>query len=1065
MKNVKASLSLILSLSCLALVACNESEKTDLPRNAEPTTSLQTITQPIYGGTVDNGDMAVVGLYDSDPMGMGIKCTGVLIHPNWVLTSAKCVTSEVFNNIPQTDVNNLKILVGKTESNATLYAIAGPEYVFWPDSYKTNDSKGDIALIKLKTSISRENVVPILPHPRWLMLKNNNFPINVDVVGYGIDPSDSHYGIINSSIGLNNSGTKRKATRQYDTYCGKGDPSNSTQGCSKSNVREYGCRVGADCSNPNLNAGITDQTVTLKIPYGAMAITKSTSQIDSVNAFGLDVGRPSIYTIGGQRYVTGILVDSSPFHQKGWNIDTAVMDYYDWIISHAPEIRTQYKEICGNGIDDDGNGKTDDDDAACKACPNGIINVNEDCDGTKFREDKTTCAAWYPEKWSGGNVSCNDDCTLNTDACQPKKFCGDGEIIAPEECDGTVFPNNSASCADFSDSYTSGNLNCTSECKIDTSNCVSAPICGDGKVNGDEICDGDKFKNNRKACNTLFPELYESGQVTCKPNCQEFDTSACVKWCGNGSLNNNKDTHEVCDGDKFGNKTCETEVGMGSTGTLVCSDNCLQIDTTNCSKPSNCGNGRINADENEECDGEVFPDDKVNCADYDGYIKGTVTCNKNCTINYDTCEAGPKCGDGVVGDNEVCDGTNFKDNQVYCKNLFPDQYKSGKVTCNSDCTYNVSECVSYCGDGTVSSTKGEACDHGMTDKFPTNKNTCEKVVGPGSAGKLHCSTDCKTIEIDECTPTEYCGDGIVNGNENCDGDQFRDGKTECSAWDSRYGEGNVICTKNCYLQFSCELKPVCGDGKLTGEEPCDGTLFKNDRSLCKLLDSSQYQGGRVTCTSDCKLDWSTCQTTVTTPDEICDNEIDDDGNGQTDCADEACASDATCRQKLCGNGTVDYGEECDTNAFYDDEDNCSEWMLSYKSGKVTCNQDCTVNYEKCSVNEAEICDNKQDDNGDGRIDCDDFQCKDFKGCEADTDPNAGTDDPDEPGTDNPDQPGTDNPDQPGTDTPTDNDDSNKKKSSGDSCSAMPLSNTGVPMGAWLLGLLGLGALVRRRQRG
>ena len=41
-------------------------------------------------------------------------------------------------------------------------------------------------------------------------------------------------------------------------------------------------------------------------------------------------------------------------------ISTAVQDYHDWILSKAPEVASQFVEVCGNGIDDDGNGLVDD---------------------------------------------------------------------------------------------------------------------------------------------------------------------------------------------------------------------------------------------------------------------------------------------------------------------------------------------------------------------------------------------------------------------------------------------------------------------------------------------------------------------------------------------------------------------------------------------------------------------------------------------------------------------------------------------------------------------------------
>lgn len=49
------------------------------------------------------------------------------------------------------------------------------------------------------------------------------------------------------------------------------------------------------------------------------------------------------------------------------------------------------------------------------------------------------------------------------------------------------------------------------------------------------------------------------------------------------------------------------------------------------------------------------------------------------------------------------------------------------------------------------------------------------------------------------------------------------------------------------------------------------------------------------------------------PAEICDNGVDDDGDGDIDCADSDCAGDPACAGggPICGDGTCDAGESCD----------------------------------------------------------------------------------------------------------------------------------------------------------
>ena len=940
--------------------ACEEpTQEIAVPGGIE---ALEAAQNPILNGTRDDGDMAVVGLFEvTEKLENGnfkgsIYCTGTIIHPYWVLTAAHCVTETDGSTVtPSSKNSRLMIYVGTDrKKSGHVYEIWGVNQIYWHPNYvDANKSGNDIALIKLKNKMTREDVTPILPHPKWLIFNDYQMPVNMKLVGFGYD----HNGVTE---------IKNQKIMPINFYCGAGNPTNSINGCPlKNEVHVQGCHP-----NPYYceSKGYVDYYTKVTMSYGTLY-----HSIEAGGECNGDSGGPSISTIGGVQYVSGVTSWGDPVCHA-FNISTSVADFYDWIINTAPEIVFQYKEICGNGIDDDGNGKIDNADPACIYCGNNIVNVGEACDGSHFSGDRTTCTAWDSNLYSGGNVSCNNDCTVNFENCIAFDFCGDGKLKDDEECDGTVFVNDMKTCSDFDRGFTSGDLKCTDKCEIDVTDCRADAKCGDGIVEGDEDCDGTKFYKNYTSCNTIFPDLYDSGKVKCTKKCK-YDTHDCVSWCGNGSLN--KKVGEVCDGDKFGGETCETLVGKGSTGTLKCRYNCTQIDTSGCSKPLNCGNGTLDVD--EECDGELFPNAKTKCSDYDtSFSKGTVSCNANCTRNDSLCELG-HCGNGVLDDGEVCDGTKFLGNKYACKTLFPDQYSSGQVTCSDNCEYDTSACVPLCGNGSVNTSKGEVCDHGETDKFTSSANTCEKVVGEGSTGTLICADDCQSIITVGCSEPAFCGDNIVNNNEQCDGTAFPGNKITCSAWDSKYNDGLVGCT------YACQL------------------------------------------------DYSNCR--ENTNKEICNNQIDDDENGFVDCADPACASDSACHSSTqCGNRILDSGEECDGSVFLDNKTQCSEWMDVFKSGTVTCSFDCTVNYAACSTELAEICDNKIDDNQNGRIDCDDEACLHFEGC-----PGAG-EQPDPPG----------NPGEQGSNQFSDSD-----------CSSAPLIPTGFPWG-FVLGMFGLGILMRRR---
>ncbi|MBN2577341.1 MAG: hypothetical protein JXP73_22450, partial [Deltaproteobacteria bacterium] len=140
------------------------------------------------------------------------------------------------------------------------------------------------------------------------------------------------------------------------------------------------------------------------------------------------------------------------------------------------------------------------------------------------------------------------------------------------------------------------------------------------------------------------------------------------------------------------------------------------------------------------------------------------------------CTWGGYCGDGIVNGPEECDdGVNTT--------------RYGPLTaCAPGCHK-----PHYCGDGFLDTLFGEQCDDG-----PANSDTAYG----------GCTTSCKF------GPT--CGDGIVNGAEECD-----DGVNT-----AKYGD-IAGCGPG------CQKPPYCGDGivdTLFGEECDNGAL--NGQSLC-----------------------------------------------------------------------------------------------------------------------------------------------------------------------------------------------------------------------------------------
>ncbi|MBO4350044.1 MAG: S1 family peptidase [Proteobacteria bacterium] len=593
-------------------------------------------------------------------------CTGTLIHPEWILTAAHCVTDDETGEILPMSYNEAaRIGFGYSETSLKLYDTKGPDYFYFHPEYSgtLGDEyiRSDIALVKLKAPIPSSVAEPVLPLPPWLAFSSADLPAVMDTSGFGYDENG-------------NAGTKLKISLATTHYCGKFNPDDPIHGeCSVGKVTVKGCHP-----NPMYCSyyGSFNETFNESIPYGTIF-----APIYEGGQCNGDSGGPTFYTVGDKRYVVGITsYGDAPC--RGYNVATSVQDFYEWILEIAPEVAEQYVEVCDNGLDDDNNGLIDKDDPNCEYCGNHAVNANEMCDDTSFADDKTSCAQW-DSKYISGDVSCKEDCTINFDACIEAR-------------------------------------------------------CGDSLVNLDEVCDGDQFKDDESSCHALFPDLYSDGNVSCTDTCT-YDTSACIPYCGNGSI----DADEACDhsisGDIFPKNadSCEKIVGKGSTGTLTCSDDCKTIISANCSEASRCGDGILNDD--EACDhsisGDVFPKDADTCEKLVGKgSTGTPTCSDDCqTILSANCSEAPRCGNGILNDGEACDGNLFANNKVLCSQ-WGTQYTAGSVQCLDDCTLDFSNCQ------TASAPEVEICgnqmddDHnGLTDcedPMCANLVACQSIIEP-----------------------------------------------------------------------------------------------------------------------------------------------------------------------------------------------------------------------------------------------------------------------------------------------------------------------------------------------
>ena len=190
----------------------------------------------------------------------------------------------------------------------------------------------------------------------------------------------------------------------------------------------------------------------------------------------------------------------------------------------------------------------------------------------------------------------------------------------------------------------------------------ASPLCGNGFVEAGEECDGADLPRE-PPCSTAI----------CTAQCV-VDASSCEPSCGDGLV----EGEELCDGAQLAGATCQELVPGSPGGVLACAVDCT-YDVSQCTIPSNCGNGVI--DVGEACDGMNFGG--LTCESL-GFAGGALACNASCNIVANGCSS---CGNGIVNAGEQCDGVDFQG--VTCGSL---GYPQGTLTCTPSCSFDVSGC-------------------------------------------------------------------------------------------------------------------------------------------------------------------------------------------------------------------------------------------------------------------------------------------------------------------------------------------------------------------------------------
>lgn len=198
------------------------------------------------------------------------------------------------------------------------------------------------------------------------------------------------------------------------------------------------------------------------------------------------------------------------------------------------------------------------------------------------------------------------------------------------------------------------------------------------------------------------------------------------------------------------------------------------------------------------------------------------------------------------------------------------------------------------------------------------------------------------------TPTTGCGDGIINGSEQCDGLALNG--QSCTS--NGYDEGTLGCTSACVYDFS-DCNDFCGNGTIESPEECDGTNLNSNTCV-----TEGFESGTISC-NGCQLNTSACFTdpcgngTIQSPEE-CDgtnlngNTCQTEGftYGTATCLVDCTLNTSGCSNPSCGNGIVESGEQCDGAAL--NSKTCT--TQGFDSGTLACNGNCTFNTSSCAFN-------------------------------------------------------------------------------------------------------------------
>ncbi len=416
-------------------------------------------------------------------------------------------------------------------------------------------------------------------------------------------------------------------------------------------------------------------------------------------------------------------------------------------------------------------------------------------------------------------IACNANCNGFQSAADAL---GAGAACVPYRCgNGVIEPDAGEVCDDGGLNGTYGH--CDDNCSL-----TNAITCGDGYLSGSEQCDCGTVQNYNNLPNNSWARLGNNcsynagGQLIRLPNgiynpnsansCS-FDCKNPGPTCGDGFVNGGED----CDGgfEKYAGAMCQD--GTPCAVDADCSAGACDLNAA-------CGTGRVcgeyedagdECENNNDCDSNSCVNNECDCGEYTYELYRTRKCDACTWPVWSICIGGPQyCGNGIKEGTEVCDDGN----------------KSNNDSCLNSCKKNI------CGDDHLY-VGVESCDAGASNFDPTsNEDPC---APPYNGTCNYCNALCQYKTYSGA----YCGDGVRNGNEFCDGSDVptvgtcnggTDNGLECEDNGDCAGGGDCVlpkCFSNC--AGACPKNFISDQIKIKSEEP--GALPVNSLNLFSFL--------------------------------------------------------------------------------------------------------------------------------------------------------------------------------------------------------------------------------------